>query len=284
MKHGIFKADLSDEELAAAEAATQDLLKQFAEPEPIAAPPDLAARVLAALPERTPAPEVHPWPRLGFAGGLIATLLLLMLSGVGLYTGTHLLLDDRAVAEAVPTRSMLSASLAATWRSMPLQQPLMPSLPLIISVVGLATLAFSSAIAVVWPCRTRGVALTLQQAPLQALGLGLLVTLPVGLAMLLLALSPLWMLLLLLPGAFLLHMPYLMGLTALGDALSIKLGLPKSSPSSAIVGSSLIILILILLGLRLPLFSVVLFYLLAGYGLGAVLVSRGGVMEFGTRR
>ncbi|PDW03561.1 hypothetical protein [Candidatus Viridilinea mediisalina] len=273
MKHEVS----SDEALAAAETATKRLLNRFAEPQAIAAPPDLAARVLAALPERTPTPQARPWPRFSFAMGLVAALLLLMLSGMGLYAGTHFVVGESdMLAEVAPT-SRLSTSLAVVWGNLPLQQTLTPNQPAIIGVASLATLAFSSAIALVWPCRTRGVALTLHQAPHQTLRLGLLVSLPMGLAMLLLSLSPLWLVLLLLPLAFLLHLPYLMGLAALGDALSIKVGWASMPPSSAIVGSGIILFGLLMLGLVVPLISVLLFYLLAGYGLGALLLSRGGV-------
>lgn len=273
----------TDAELIAAEAATRAMLAHYAEPQPLAAPPDLAARVLAALPA-TPAPDpaprpalrARPWPHWGAALAFAAALLLLGLGGWGLYGLTPALRVDGQLAF---TRSPLSSSMANLLGRASVPQPLAPPRALIVGLLSMAGLAFCSAVAVVWPRRTRGVAMTLRQTPGRALALGLLATLLAGLALLLLsglpALSPLW-LALLLPLTLLLQLPFLVGLAALGDALSTLLGLRLAPPASSVLGVAILLLILAILALGLPLLSLALFYLGTALGLGAAIISRAG--------
>jgi hypothetical protein len=273
----------TDAELTAAEAATRAMLAHYAEPQPLAAPPDLAARVLAALPPapaRVPTPRpalrARSWPRSGAAFALAATLLLFVLGGWGLYGLVPALRGDDELALA---RSPLTASIASLLGRATVTRHLAPPRALIVALLSMAGLAFSSAVAVAWPRRTRGVALVLRQASARALALGLLTSLLAGLALLLLsglaALSPLW-LALLLPLTLLLQLPYLVGLAALGDALSTLLGLRLAPPASSVLGTAILLLALAILALGLPLLSLALFYLGAACGLGAAIISRAG--------
>ncbi|RRR65501.1 MAG: hypothetical protein EI684_22950 [Candidatus Viridilinea halotolerans] len=268
----------SDDNVAAAENATRHLLARFGEPEGVVPPPDLTAHVMAALSQRPAPPSRHPWFRRAPAIALVAAALLLLLSGLGLYVGSQSALGvDAFAASQASGRNPLTASLGAALANRVLQTPLLPAPHLLASVLGLALLAFSSAVAVVWPCRTRGIALTLRRAPQQTLRRSLFIMLITGLGLLLFTLSPLWSVLLLWPLVALLHVPYIIGLAALGDALSDALGLPVQPPSSAILGSGMLLLTLVLVGFVAPLFSVALFYLIGAYGVGALVLSRGGV-------
>lgn len=271
----------TDADLAAAEAATRAMLADYDEPQPLAPPPDLAARVLAALPTTAHPSQARTWPRMGFGMTLATALLLLLaLGGWGLYGGLLALrADGGLIADQVPGSSSLTASLATILSRVIVGQPTAPPPVLIVGLLSLATLAFSSAVAIVWPRRTRGVALALRQTPTRALALGLLATLLAGLSLLLLAaLAQLFLawLALLLPLALLLQLPYLLGLAALGDALSRAAGLRLTTPASSTLGTAGLLLLLAPLGVGAPLLSVGLFYLGAGLGLGAAILSRGG--------
>lgn len=151
--------------------------------------------------------------------------------------------------------------------------------PLVAVALGLVALLLSVACALVWPRRTAGVSLALRRAPARSIAVGLLTTLLLALlavpAGALLALS-LVGLPLLLPLLLLLQTPYIFGLAGLGRAIAGRLGGPLPAPAATTVGALLILVPLILVGALAPVWSAALFYLIAGVGLGAAILSRGG--------
>jgi hypothetical protein len=82
---------------------------------------------------------------------------------------------------------------------------------------------------------------------------------------------------LLLPLLLVLQLPYLFGLTAIGRAIGGSAsGQSPKPPQNAVLGTLPLLLPLALLGIVAPLASAALFYLVAGAGLGAAILSRGG--------
>lgn len=145
-------------------------------------------------------------------------------------------------------------------------------------LLGLATLS-----ALLWPRRTVGASRTFALAPWRSLALGTLSTLLFG-ALLLLAGTLVALTLvglpLLLPLLLVLHLPYVYGLATLGQALGRRLHAAVPERATAI-GVLIVLLPLALLGVVAPIWSLVLLYLVAGAGLGAVILSRGGTLAVG---
>jgi hypothetical protein len=75
----------TDDELAAAEASLRRALARYNEPSPVAPPPDLAARVLAALPAEPPGrrQKAPARPRLTPAAGWAASAFAILLLALG---------------------------------------------------------------------------------------------------------------------------------------------------------------------------------------------------------
>jgi hypothetical protein len=151
----------------------------------------------------------------------------------------------------------------------------------VISVaLALAALLLCTALAAFWPMRGAGAILALRRAPVRAVGLGLLTTLLAALLLPpfagLMALSLIG-LPLLMPLLLLLQLPFLFGLAVLGRALAERLGVRARQPAlTAALGVAALLLPVALVGATAPLASAALFYLLAGPGLGAAILSRGG--------
>lgn len=152
--------------------------------------------------------------------------------------------------------------------------------PLISGTLAGAAFVLIVACAVVWPRRTLGLSLTLRQKPQAALRLGVLSGLLIGaltlLATALLALS-LVGLPLILPLLLIVQAPFLVGLAGVARLLGEQIGgRQRSSAALVAIGAGVILLPLAVLGISAPIWSAVLFYLVAGAGLGAAVLSRAG--------
>jgi hypothetical protein len=152
--------------------------------------------------------------------------------------------------------------------------------PLVSGTLALAALLLMVASAAVWPLRTQGLSIALRQAPRVAASLGVLSTLLIGaltiVLIVVLALSLIG-LPLILPALLLMQAPFLVGLTGLARLIGERLS-RRSWPSAVLValGGAVILIPLALLGISAPIWSTALFYILAGVGLGAAILSRGG--------
>jgi hypothetical protein len=155
--------------------------------------------------------------------------------------------------------------------------------PLVSGTLAFTALLLVAACAAVWPRRTAGLSRALRQAPRASAGLGVLSALLIGAITLfgtaLLALS-LVGLPLILPLLLLVQAPFLVGLTGMARLVGEEVGRPGWSPVAIVVVGALVLLIpLGLLGINAPIWSAALFYLIAGVGLGAAILSRGGAMN-----
>ena len=150
-------------------------------------------------------------------------------------------------------------------------------------MTGLFTLVFSLLWAMLWPNRTLAASLTLRSSPVRSLGVGLLSTLVLALVAVplagVLAASmvglPVLLVLLVLVNA-----PYVYGLTTLARAFSLREPIaPRQPPGfGVIVSVAVVALVWALVGMVTPLSALALFYLMASPGLGAVILSRGGLI------
>jgi cytoskeletal protein CcmA (bactofilin family) len=159
--------------------------------------------------------------------------------------------------------------------------------PLVSGALALLAGAVIALLAAIWPARTAGVALGLRRAPLRAAILGLLTTLlaavllpPLaGLLALTLVGLPLVM-----PLLMVLQLPYLFGAAAvarlIGDALGAQSGRPAVS---AALGAAALMLPLAAVGAAAPVVSAAIFYLVAGVGLGAAILTRAGAYALAAR-
>jgi cytoskeletal protein CcmA (bactofilin family) len=148
-------------------------------------------------------------------------------------------------------------------------------------VLGVFLLAFSLLCIAFWPQRTAATSLTLRRSPGQSLLLGLLSTLLLALilpplvALLAATLIGLPLIVILLA---LVQAPYVLGLATLARA--VDLGRSRATAglerTTLLVGVALALLVAISAALA-PLWGLALFYLLASPGLGAALLSRGGL-------
>lgn len=150
-------------------------------------------------------------------------------------------------------------------------------------MTGLFTLVFTLLWAMLWPNRTLAASLTLRSSAMRSLGVGLLSTLVLALVAVplagVLAASmlglPLLLVLLVLVNA-----PYVYGLTTLARAFNLREPVSPRQPLGfgvvAVVAA--VALVLAVVGATAPLAALVLFYLVASPGLGAVILSRGGLI------
>jgi cytoskeletal protein CcmA (bactofilin family) len=151
---------------------------------------------------------------------------------------------------------------------------------LVAGALTLAALCLCIVFALIWPRRTVGIGRALLAAPGRAFVIGLMSTLLLGslavFATTILALTLIGVGLLL-PFVLVLHLPYLLGLAGLAQICGRRLGQPQ--PERAVfLGALLILGILLAISLLNAMLGALLFYLLAGTGLGAVLISRGGAL------
>jgi hypothetical protein len=152
--------------------------------------------------------------------------------------------------------------------------------PAVSGLLALTALLLCIALTAFWPRRTAGALQVLRLVPVRAVGIGLLTTF---LAALLLpplagvvALS-LVGLPLLVPLLLVAQLPFLFGIAVAGRALAESAGVRAQRPwQRAALGSAVLLLPVALVGASAPLTSALLFYLLAGPGLGAAVLSRGG--------
>ncbi|EFO80621.1 hypothetical protein OSCT_1561 [Oscillochloris trichoides DG-6] len=183
----------------------------------------------------------------------------------------------RVLGEQATPGGLLLADMAQLFRSGSAGELGAIPLPLLSTALTILGLFLTLACATVWPRRTQGVSRVLQQAPTRSTLLGLLTTLLLALIVILVAgLLALTLigLPLLLPLFFLLQTPYLFGLAGLARAVAARIKLPETT--ALILGVALLLIPLGLIGAIAPLWSLVLFYLLASVGLGATILSRGG--------
>jgi hypothetical protein len=140
----------------------------------------------------------------------------------------------------------------------------------------LITLALAGILVLLWPQRTLQTSRILPARPWLALGIGVLITALLALLTLpLLALLALTVVGLLLVPLLLLvvHLPYVQGLAAVGQALGRQLT-GSATTASALWGVAAQLLIVIGIGLIAPSAGLLIFYLLASLGLGAQLIER----------
>ncbi len=132
-----------------------------------------------------------------------------------------------------------------------------------------------------WPRRTAAASLTLRRLPLRALALGLLTTLILGLLLpplaLLLAASLLGLPLLLVLAVLALA-PYIYGLGALALLPASRAASPGAVSRPVVLLAVALALPVALLAMAAPLWGMALFYLVASPGLGAAILSRGGLV------
>ncbi len=151
--------------------------------------------------------------------------------------------------------------------------------------LGVLMLAFSLLLIAFWPRRIMIASATLWRLPARSLAIGLLTTLVLGLALLPLAALllasvvglPLIMALLALALA-----PYVYGLAVLaratGARISARAGSPPGLGNLTIGLAAALALLIVVVAAIAPLWGLALFYLLASPGLGAAILSRGGMM------
>lgn len=140
----------------------------------------------------------------------------------------------------------------------------------------LITLALAGILVLLWPQRTLQTSRILPTRPWLALGIGILITaLLVLLTLPVLALLALTVVGLLLVPVLLLvvHLPYVQGLAAVGQALGQRLT-GSATISSALWGVAAQLVVVIGIGLIAPPVGLLIFYLLASLGLGAQLIER----------
>jgi hypothetical protein len=163
------------------------------------------------------------------------------------------------------------------------------------AALGVFLLAFTLLCIAFWPRRTGAASITLRRAPGRALALGLLTTLllalalpPLG-ALLAATLVGLPLIVLLLVVA---HAPYIYGLATLARAAETlrrapaapgpqpgAQAWPGAGLNSAALGAAAVLAVLTAVVAALaPLWGLALFYVLASPGLGAVVLSRGGLL------
>lgn len=140
----------------------------------------------------------------------------------------------------------------------------------------LVTLALAGLAVLLWPHRTLRTSHLLPQQPWTALGIGVLITvLLVLLALPVLALLAATVVGLLLVPVLLMavHLPYVQGLAAVGQALGYRLT-GGATVASALWGVAAQLILVISLGMWAPFAGLVAFYLLASLGLGADVLAR----------
>jgi hypothetical protein len=158
------------------------------------------------------------------------------------------------------------------------------SYSLLSALLALFTLAIALAAALVWPRRTANISGVLLRAPWRSLALGVVALLLLAQVLVLLAgvlALSLVGLLLLPPLLLLLHLPASYGLAVLAHVLVRRPGRGPEravTPAALALTVGLMLLPIVLLGVLSPPGGLLLFYLLASAGLGAALLSRGGVL------
>lgn len=198
--------------------------------------------------------------------------------GGGVARETEAQVQGRILGEKPMASGAMAANIAVIFDQPAVTGARLPRV-LVSIMLAVAALLFCLASVLVWPRRTAGMSYTLSRAPWRSISVGLLTTALLGLLALpivgLLALS-LVGLPLIFPLALLLQIPYLFGLTALGQALARRLGLCISDAAATAAGVAACLIPLCLIGTIAPLWSATLFYLVASAGLGAAVLSRGG--------
>jgi hypothetical protein len=150
------------------------------------------------------------------------------------------------------------------------------------AAVAVLLMAFCLLYLAFWPGRIAVASATLSRLPGQALWLGLLTTLILALAVLplagLLVASVVGVPVLLVLLALMLAL-YVYGLVVLARALSTRVGVYRASaPGGAIAVTTLaLVLVIAVVTAFAPLEGLAIFYLVASPGLGALIVSRGGI-------
>jgi hypothetical protein len=183
----------------------------------------------------------------------------------------------------VPVGGMAASLLGASGRPLATSAGWL-SYSLLSAVLALLTLAIALAATLVWPRRTANISDVLLSAPWRSLALGALTLLLLAQALVLLAgllALSLVGLLLLPPLLLLLHLPASYGLAVLAHVLVRRPGRrPERAVTPALLTLTVGVMLLpvVLLGILSPAGGLLLFYLLASAGLGAALLSRGGVL------
>lgn len=152
-------------------------------------------------------------------------------------------------------------------------------------LAGLLLLAFALLWGAIWPNRTMASGLALVAHPVAALIVGLLATVAAALVIPplvgLLAASMIGMPLLA-ALIVIVHAPCVFGLAAFGRAVALWIGgstIPMVAPPPATIAAVVLVALLVAVACAWsPLAGLCLFYLLAAPGLGAILLSRGGLL------
>lgn len=147
-------------------------------------------------------------------------------------------------------------------------------------VLGVFLLAFCLLCIALWPGRTATASLTLRRLPLRALALGLLTTLILALLLLplvtLLAATLIGLPLIAVLLALAL-VPYIYGMATLAQLPARALPRTSGVSQPTLVLAVTLVLLIALVALIAPLAGLALFYLVASPGLGAAILSRGGL-------
>jgi hypothetical protein len=207
----------------------------------------------------------------------------ILASGGGLQQKPGASVDGQAIGEfgGSPVASLIDLFISA-----PDADALGPvGRALFAGVVGVLLAASSLLCVAFWPRRILIASTTLRRLPGRAIALGLLATVALALAaaplagLLVASVIGLPLLLVLLAAAL---VPYVYGLVVLAHTAGVRLrGLPARAGSvdSRVVLVVLVLVLAVVLAVAVaPAWSLVLFYLLASPGLGAVMLSRGGLV------
>jgi cytoskeletal protein CcmA (bactofilin family) len=156
--------------------------------------------------------------------------------------------------------------------------------PLVSGMLAMISLLLIAAALLIWPRRMTGVSLTMQRSLPTAFGVGLLSMVLLGALTLVLsavlALSLIG-LPLILPLLLLAHVPLVIGVAVVARTLGERLlALHMSIPAATLLMAALLLLPLVVLGSVAPLLGGLSFYALASAGLGAMILSRGGVYVY----
>jgi hypothetical protein len=210
-----------------------------------------------------------------------------VLSVAGGVTGEPAAVAGQLMGAAPVAGSAVVAGLATIFGRQPATVAVAIPRPLVSGLLALLAAAIGALFAAMWPARTAGAALALRRRPMRSGGVGLLTTL-----LLAILLPPLGSLIalslvglpLLVPLLIALQLPYLFGLAAMGRLLAEAAGgRGLRPPVAAGLGALAILLPLVAVGAAAPALSAGLFYLLAGWGLGAAILSRGGAYALAAR-
>ncbi len=257
------------------------VLSRVGEPRPATPPPDLVTRALRRLPRELPAMVEARTARqarirqVKYISGFSALAGMFVLGLWSLYTGGPQL-QWLAASSPVLTNTIGRFARVPGY----LLEGSYPERILFSVIFGVVLLGFSVLCIGMWPRRTAVTGIALARFPIRATVLGLAFTIAAGLLIppliVVLAASLIGLPLALVVG-FVAHVPYIYGLMALVRAMRVSnalFGVPDVITSATIGGMGIGIA---LIGYLVPIWAIGLFYLLAIPGVGAAILSNGGM-------